>query len=100
MGSDNRPDLFLTTNLNGERLLIEFKRPSHALVYNDYQQATGYRNDFHKNGIDQQINVIIIGGRLGSDLPAQERREPNVSIMTFMDLISMARRQYEWLLDE
>lgn len=98
--SDNRPDLFLTTNLNGERLLIEFKRPSHALVYNDYQQATGYRNDFHKNGIDQQINVIIIGGRLGSDLPAQERREPNVSIMTFMDLISMARRQYEWLLDE
>lgn len=98
--ANNRPDLFLTTNLNGERLLIEFKRPSHALTFIDYQQATGYRNDFHRNGIDQQINVIIIGGRLGSGLPFQERREPNVSIMTFSDLIATARRQYEWLLTD
>jgi len=98
--ADKRPDLFLTQNLNGERLLIEFKRPSHPLVFADYQQATAYRNDFHQNGIDQQINVIVMGGKLGSDLPSQERREPNVSIMTFSDLISAARRQYQWLLDE
>lgn len=98
--ADKRPDLFLTQNLNGERLLIEFKRPSHALVFDDYQQAIGYRNDFHQNGIDQQINVIVMGGRLGNNLPIQERREPNVSIITFSDLISTARRQYQWLLDE
>lgn len=96
--SDKRPDLFLTENLNGERLLIEFKRPNHPLKFEDYQQATGYRNDFHQNGIDKQINVILIGGSLGNDLPIQERREPNVLIMTFSDLISAARRQYEWLL--
>lgn len=98
--ADKRPDLFLSENLNGERLLVEFKRPSHSLKFVDYQQATGYRNDFHKNGIDKQINVILIGGSLGADLPNQERREPNVQIMTFKDLISSARRQYEWLLIE
>ncbi|WP_341325869.1 ATP-binding protein [Methylotuvimicrobium sp. KM2] len=98
--ADKRPDLFLTQNLNGERVLIEFKRPSHALVFDDYQQAIGYRNDFHQNSIDQQINVIVMGGRLGNNLPIHERREPNVSIITFSDLISAARRQYQWLLDE
>ena len=97
--ADKRPDLFLTENLNGERLLIEFKRPSHALKRTDYQQVTNYRHDFHKNGIDKQINVILIGGRLGDDLPVQEKREPNVQIMTFSDVISAARRQYQWLLD-
>lgn len=98
--ADKRPDLFLTQNLNGERLLIEFKRPNHGLVFDDYQQATGYRNDFHQNGIDQQINVIVIGGGVGGNLPIQERREPNVSIMTYTDLISAARRQYQWLLND
>lgn len=96
--ADKRPDLFLTENLNQERLLIEFKRPSHPLKFDDYQQATRYRNDFHQNGIDKQINVILIGGSLGRDLPIQERREPNVKIMTFADLIASARRQYQWLL--
>lgn len=96
--ADKRPDLVLTENLNRERLIIEFKRPNHPLVFEDYQQATGYRNDFHQNGIDNQINVILIGGRLGGDLPIQERREPNVFIMTYPDLISSARRQYQWLL--
>lgn len=98
--ADKRPDLVLSENLNGERLLIEFKRPSHALNFSDYQQATRYRNDFHQNGIDKQINVILIGGSLGPDLPIQERREPNVQILTFYDLISSARRQYQWLLNE
>lgn len=98
--ANKRPDLFLSENLNGERLLIEFKRPSHSLKFVDYQQATGYRNDFYRNGIDKQINVILIGGSLGTDLPVQDRREPNVQIMTFNDLIGSARRQYQWLLNE
>lgn len=98
--ADKRPDLFLTQNLNGERLLIEFKRPNHSLRFEDYQQATAYRNDFHQNGIDHQINVILIGGKLGRDLSAQSLREPNVNIIVFDDLISAARRQYQWLLED
>ena len=98
--ANKRPDLLLTENLNHERLLIEFKRPSHPLSFEDYQQATAYRNDFHQNAIDQQINVFIIGGRLGNNLPPLERREPNTKVMTFTDLISAARRQYRWLLSK
>ena len=94
-----RPDLFLSENLNGQRLLIEFKRPSHALKHDDYMQVISYRNEFHQNGIDQQIDVILIAGALGNNLPIQERREPNVKIMTFSDIISAARRQYQWLLN-
>lgn len=97
--SKKRPDLILSENLNGERLLIEFKRPSHKLNYADYQQATAYRNDFYKNGIDQQINIILIGGGLGQDLPIQGHREPNIKVIKFYDLISSARRQYQWLLE-
>jgi hypothetical protein len=33
--ADKRPDLLLSENLNGERLLIEFKRPNHALDFDD-----------------------------------------------------------------
>lgn len=95
----SRPDLFLTQNLNGERLLIESKRPSHSLRFVDYQQATSYRNDFHQNGIDHEIHVVLVGGRLGDDLPAQHLREPHVKIIIFDDLISSARRQYQWLLN-
>lgn len=98
--ANKRPDLLLTENLNRERLLIEFKRPSHPLSFEDYQQATAYRNDFHQNAIDQQINVFIIGGRLGNNLPPSDRREPNTKVMTFTDLISAARRQYRWLLSK
>lgn len=97
--ANKRPDLFLSENLNKERLLIEFKRPNHSLTYKDYSQVTTYRNDFHKNGIDTQINVILIGGKLGGDLPAHDKREPNVKIMTYPDLISASRRQYQWLLE-
>lgn len=98
--ADKRPDLFLTENLNRERLLIEFKRPSHKLRFIDYQQATSYRNEFHQNSIENQINLILIGGSLGSDLSIHERREPNVKIITFSDLISAARKQLQWLLGQ
>jgi hypothetical protein len=36
---NNRPDLLLNENLNEDYLLIEFKRPSHALNRDDYAQA-------------------------------------------------------------
>ncbi|KUZ35298.1 hypothetical protein WS52_04880 [Burkholderia territorii] len=39
--ADKRPDLLLNENLGGDYLLIEFKRPGHALNHNDYVQAIG-----------------------------------------------------------
>jgi len=98
--AEKRPDLVLSQNLNGERLLIEFKRPSHNLKYIDYRQATEYRNDFRKNSMAEQINVLLIGGRKGGDLPQHQDREPNIKILLFSDLISSARRQMQWFLEQ
>jgi len=91
-----RPDLLLNENLNGELLLIEFKRPSHALNRADYQQATDYRHELHSY-VTKPIRVIVIGGRRSHDFPEQNL-EPNVSSMLFGDVISTARRQIEWQL--
>ena len=97
--ADKRPDLMLNESLNGERLLIEFKRPSHPLRYKDYLQAITYRNDFRQNSMVEKITVILMGGKRGGDLPEQQDKESHVKIMLFADLISAARRQLQWLLD-
>lgn len=92
---DKRPDLLLNENLNGEYLLIEFKRPSHALSYADYQQVTKYRNELAQN-TGKLIKVMLIGGRRGNGPSLYS--EPNVDVFLFTDIISTARRQVHWLL--
>ncbi|MFQ1882127.1 ATP-binding protein [Aeromonas veronii] len=96
--SNQRPDLLLNENLNGEYLLIEFKKPTHALNHENYLQAITYRHELGKY-INASIKVLLIGGRCSPDYP-MDNREPNVNAMTFSQLIATARRQQEWLLRE
>jgi len=96
---DKRPDLLLNEDLNGSFLLIEFKRPSHALNFKDYQQATGYRHDFSKH-TDKPIRVLLVAGRRSDDFPQEQKREPEVRAILFKDVISTARRQLDWLLQQ
>jgi hypothetical protein len=98
--ADKRPDLLLNENMHGEYLLIEFKRPVHSLRYEDYQQATAYRNDFRQNTMNEAITVCLIGGKKGGDLPQHFDKEANVKILLFKDVISTARTQLNWLLNE
>lgn len=94
--ASNRPDLLLNENLNGECLLIEFKRPAHLLNRDDYRQATDYRHDLLKY-TTKSIQVILIGGRKSPDFPATNL-EPDVNAMTFSDIIATARKQLDWQL--
>lgn len=94
-----RPDLMLSVNFVSEYLLIEFKRPAHALSFADYQQATTYRNDFVPF-TNAHIKVLLIGGKRGQDLPPEQNREPNTKILIFAEIISNARNQLNWLLTE
>ncbi len=94
-----RPDLMLGGNYFGEYLLIEFKRPNHSLKYTDYQQATTYRNDFRPY-TDADIEILVIGGKRGIDLPDSKNIEPRTSIMIFNEIISTSRNQLNWLLRE
>ena len=88
--ANKRPDLLLNANLDGGRLLREFKRPSHPLSFIDYQQATAYRNDFRQNSSVERIAVILLGGKRGRDLQNGQDGEPDVKIV-FKDLIATAR---------
>jgi len=97
--ASKRPDLLLNEDLHGRLLLIEFKRPKHPLNYADYQQATAYRHELLKH-TNQEIEVLLLGGRFSDDLPQQSSREPSVKIMQFRQVISSARRQLDWLLKE
>lgn len=94
--ADKRPDLLLNENLGGDYLLIEFKRPGHALNHNDYVQAIGYRHELSKY-VSSPIRVLVVGGSRSSDFPG-DNREPNVEARVFGQVISTARRQIEWLL--
>ncbi|MFN4342859.1 MAG: ATP-binding protein [Azonexus sp.] len=94
--ADKRPDLLLNENLSGQYLLIEFKRPSHALNHSDYVQAIGYRHELSKY-LSSPIQVLLVGGSRSSDFPI-ENREPQVDARIFGQVISTARRQIEWLL--
>lgn len=97
--ASNRPDLLLNEDLNGRLLLIEFKRPNHILDLMDYHQATTYRHEFSRY-TDQEIQVVLLGGKLSDDLPKPQLREPGVKIMLFQQVISSAHRQLEWLLKQ
>lgn len=94
--ADKRPDLLLNENLSGEYLLIEFKRPGHALNHNDYLQAVAYRHELGKY-ISASIQVLVIGGSRSPDFPTRDK-EPHVDVRLFSQVISTARRQIDWLL--
>ena len=94
--ADKRPDLLLNENLSGQYLLIEFKRPSHALNHDDYVQAIGYRHELAKY-LGSPIQVLLVGGSRSSDFPT-DNREPHVEARIFGQVIATARRQIEWLL--
>lgn len=92
----NRPDLLLTESLRGESLLIEFKRPSHALRRIDYTQATDYRHELIKLS-SKPVTVLVIGGSRDPDFPTANR-EPGVEAWSYTDLVAAARRYIDWQL--
>lgn len=94
---EKRPDLLLNEDINGAYLLIEFKRPSHPVSFADYQQATRYRHDFGRH-TEKPIKVLLVGGKRSPDFPNEQKREPEVRVMLFTEVISTARRQLDWLL--
>jgi hypothetical protein len=94
--ASTRPDLLLNENLDGHCLLIEFKRPSHPLNYEDYQQATRYRHDL-RTVLSKPVRVVVMGARKSADFPVQNL-EPEVKAVSYEDAIASARRLLEWQL--
>jgi hypothetical protein len=97
--ANKRPDLLLTVNLDGKHLLIEFKRPSHSLTRDDKNQAEKYRDDLTNDiGI---MDIIVMGGSRHRDFPPTYDQSSNgIQILSYKTVISNARRQLEWLLQQ
>ncbi|HME44258.1 MAG TPA: ATP-binding protein [Syntrophorhabdales bacterium] len=93
--ASKRPDLLLANDLLGRHSLIEFKRPNHTLTHADYLQAIAYRHDLLANL--REMEVIVIGGKRDKGVRTNYT-EDDVKLMTFLELISHARSQYNWLL--
>ncbi|MDQ0612242.1 hypothetical protein QFZ83_006413 [Variovorax sp. W1I1] len=94
--ASERPDLLLNEDLNGASLLVEFKRPSHALNHDDYIQVISYRHELSKH-MAKPIRGLLMGGRRSPDFPTMQR-ETEVEAFAFCDVIAPARRAIDWQL--
>lgn len=97
--ANKRPDLFLGLNQLRQHLLIEFKRPSATIGRDAESQALKYRDDLNSVINNQKIHVMIIGGKVDGSISSHYQRE-DVSLLTYVDIISRARAQLSWLLQE
>jgi hypothetical protein len=94
---NKRPDLFLASNLYGNHLLVEFKRPSHDLTRDDENQAVKYSDDLTPKFGD--IIIMIIGRQRHKNI-APGHDTGNMKVMSYANVISKARTQLQWLIDQ
>ena len=93
-----RPDLFLAQEFQRRYILIEFKRPSHSINRDDENQAAKYRDDLTSYN-QRPIEIILIGGsRSSAASPAYSANA--LRVMSYVELVSVARSQLNWLLSE
>ena len=94
---NKRPDLFLGKRRTGSHLLIEFKKPSIVINRDHQNQATKYRDDLRPKYGD--IHVLLIGKERSSRM--SELVDPlGMETLSFTRIISDARTNLQWLLDE
>jgi len=94
-----RPDLFLGANILRQHLLIEFKRPSETIGRDAESQALKYRDDLNSVIHNKKIKIFVIGGQVDKNISSHNERE-DVTFLSYTDIISNARTQLNWLLDE
>lgn len=95
----SRPDLLLARGMEKRYLLIEFKRPGHTLDRSDEYQAVVYRDDLNAHIPDAKIEITLIGGRIKANISAHYS-EKGVEYLTYKSVISNARNNIKWLLED
>jgi hypothetical protein len=94
-----RPDLLLSQDNRDRYILIEFKRPSHAINRDDVAQAEKYRDDLsHRFSTSTTMDIILLGKGRVPGLDAN-RLAHGITIQSYFGLISQARSELTWLLD-
>jgi hypothetical protein len=95
--ANKRPDLLLANDLDRRHLLIEFKRPSHPITRDDVNQAEKYRDDLTPTF--GNMSILVVGKSRSPQMPDQYDQR-DVEVRSYTDVVSTARRQLDWLLEE
>lgn len=94
-----RPDLFLGVNINREYHLIEFKKPDMTVGRKAESQALEYRDDLNSYFHNARITISIVGGKIDNTISSINERS-DVKFLTYRQIISNAKVQLEWLIEE
>ena len=94
-----RPDLFLGVNILKHYLLIEFKRPSETIGRDAESQALKYRDDLNSVIHNKEIKIFVVGGQVDKNISSHNERK-DVIFLSYTDILSNARTQLNWLLNE
>jgi hypothetical protein len=92
-----RPDLLLATDAGERYLLIEFKRPSHAIDRQDEAQAREYRDELTHLMPGKAIDVLMIGGKRVKDADSRYDNS-DLRVLSYGEIISQARHELSWLI--
>ena len=96
---NDRPDLLFGRTLSKKLCLVEFKRPSFTLNRDTEKQAIEYRDDLNTYFHNQNIEIILMGGKVKENISSHNERD-DVFFRTYIDIISVARQKLIWLIDE
>jgi hypothetical protein len=89
-----RPDLLLLSEMHGEHLLLEFKRPSKTIDRDDEAQAQKYRDDFGSKL--HPMEIWLVGGSVDKSLRLNSGNQ--IKYISYVDLIARARAEVDWLM--
>jgi hypothetical protein len=78
-------------------LLIEFKKPLETVGRQEGAQAQEYRDELAPSF--GHMEVIVIGGRVDSTMQ-QQYQDPCLRFLSYDAVISNARTQLQWLIQE
>ena len=95
-----RPDLFLARGPRDHYLLVEFKRPSHSIDWEDQTQAREYRGELRNHIPNGEIDIVVVGGKVDAPLREEDLSREDLRITTYRELLSEAERELQWLIDK
>ncbi len=94
-----RPNLLPVQEFNKRFILIDLKESDHSIDLSDRRQAKQYIKDLEVYLPQRQIEVILVGGAISTNL-VEANTSSNVKYRSYKGMISQARVQLNWLIEE
>lgn len=96
--ASHRPDLLLGSSIQGQNVLIEFKRPSISVGREAEAQAKGYA-DVITRRMGMPVNILVVGGQVDGSL-AHEYDGARTRFLSYHAIIATARTRLDWLISQ